>query len=51
LSVIGVGSAENPRKVQWSVGKKIVVAMLMTIPVTMIISGVVYLVIALPAGG
>jgi PiT family inorganic phosphate transporter len=51
LSVIGVGSAESPRKVQWSVGKKIVVAMLMTIPVTMIISGVVYLVIAIPAGG
>ena len=51
LSVIGVGSADNPRKVRWSVGKEIVAAFLITIPVTMIISGVVYLVLALPSGG
>jgi PiT family inorganic phosphate transporter len=51
LSLIGVGSAENPRKVRWSVGKDIVAAFLITIPITMIISGVVYLVIAAPAGG
>ena len=51
LSLIGVGSAENPRKVRWSVGKEILAAFLITIPVTMIISGVVYLLLALPAGG
>ncbi|MCG7855133.1 MAG: inorganic phosphate transporter, partial [Methanoregulaceae archaeon] len=51
LSIIGVGSAENPRKVRWSVGKEIVAAFLITIPVTMIISGIIYLMITFPAGG
>jgi len=51
LSIIGVGSAENPRKVRWSVGKVIVAAFLITIPVTMIISGIIYLMITFPAGG
>lgn len=51
MSLIGVGSAENPRKVRWSVGKQILAAFLITIPVTMIISGIIYLVIAVPAGG
>ncbi len=51
MSLIGVGSAENPRKIQWSVGKGILAAFLVTIPVTMIISGGVYLVITVPAGG
>jgi len=51
LSIIGIGSAENPRKVRWSVGKEIVAAFLITIPVTMIISGIIYLMITFPAGG
>jgi PiT family inorganic phosphate transporter len=38
MSVIGVGAAENPRKIQWSVGKEILVAMVLTIPATMILS-------------
>ncbi|HON82387.1 MAG TPA: inorganic phosphate transporter [Methanoregulaceae archaeon] len=45
LSLIGVGSAENPRKIQWSVGKDIVASFLIIIPATMIVSGVIYLVI------
>jgi PiT family inorganic phosphate transporter len=50
LSLMGVGSAENPRKVRWSVGKEILAAFLITIPVTMIISGIVYQVLMIPSG-
>lgn len=46
-SVLGVGMAENPKKVQWSVGRDIIIAMLVTIPVTILISGVVYLLISI----
>lgn len=49
-SVLGVGLAENPKKVQWSVGRDIIIAMLVTIPVTMLISGIVYHLISLLAG-
>ncbi|MDN7024567.1 inorganic phosphate transporter [Methanoculleus sp. FWC-SCC1] len=45
-SVIGVGAAENPRKVRWSVGREIVIAMVMTIPVTMVIAGALYFIIS-----
>lgn len=45
-SVIGVGVAENSKKVQWTVGRDIIIAMIVTIPVTIIISGVIYLVIS-----
>ncbi|ADN36714.1 phosphate transporter [Methanolacinia petrolearia DSM 11571] len=41
-SIIGVGAAENPKKVKWSTGRDIVTAMIMTIPVTMVISGTIY---------
>ncbi|MFA4860028.1 anion permease [Methanoregula sp.] len=44
MSVLGVGAAENPRKVKWDVGKHILIAMAVTIPVTMLISGILYLV-------
>lgn len=37
-SVIGVGAAENIKKVKWSVGEEIVLVMLVTIPVTMVLS-------------
>jgi PiT family inorganic phosphate transporter len=46
MSVLGVGAAENPRKVKWAVGRDIVIAMVITIPVTMALSGIVYLGIA-----
>ena len=50
MSVIGVGVAENPRKVKWSVGTHILIAMLCTIPVTMVISAALYSVITLGTG-
>jgi PiT family inorganic phosphate transporter len=42
MSVLGVGAAENPRKVTWSVGTHILIAMIVTIPATMLISAVLY---------
>jgi PiT family inorganic phosphate transporter len=42
MSVIGVGAAENPKKVKWSIGTHILIAMLVTIPSTMLISAVLY---------
>ena len=45
MSVLGVGAAENPRKVTWDVGRHILTAMVVTIPVTMVISGVLYLIL------
>lgn len=41
-SVLGVGYAKNPLKVQWSVGRDIIIAMILTIPVAMIISATLY---------
>lgn len=49
-SVLGVGAAENPKKVRWSVGKSIVTAMLLTIPVTMLLAGGLYLVLSSVTG-
>jgi PiT family inorganic phosphate transporter len=45
MSVLGVGAAENPRKVKWEVGKHILIAMVITIPATMIIAGALYLIL------
>jgi PiT family inorganic phosphate transporter len=45
MSVLGVGAAENPRKVKWVVGRQILVAMGITIPATMLIAGIVYVII------
>jgi PiT family inorganic phosphate transporter len=50
ISVLGVGAAENPKKVAWSVGWNIVIAMLMTIPVTMGIGAAIYFATALVTG-
>jgi PiT family inorganic phosphate transporter len=44
MSVLGVGAAENPRKVKWEVGKHILIAMAVTIPITMLISASLYLI-------
>ncbi|WP_321508432.1 inorganic phosphate transporter [uncultured Methanoregula sp.] len=46
MSVLGVGAAENPRKVKWEVGRHILVAMAVTIPVTMLIAAGLYLIVA-----
>jgi PiT family inorganic phosphate transporter len=45
-SVIGVGAAENPRRMQWSVGKDILVAIILTIPSTIVLTAGIYLLIA-----
>lgn len=50
MSVIGVGAAENPKKVKWSVGTHILIAMIITIPVTMLISAVLYRIFSLLIG-
>jgi PiT family inorganic phosphate transporter len=50
MSVIDVGAAENPRKVKWSAGTHILIAMIITIPVTMLISAVLYLIISPSTG-
>ena len=46
MSVLGVGAAENPRKVKWDVGHHILLAMVITIPAAVFISGIVYLIVA-----
>jgi len=37
-SVIGIGVAENPKKVHWQVGREILVVMALTIPATLLIA-------------
>lgn len=46
ISVLGVGAAENPRKVKWDVGKHILSAMVVTLPATMLTAGILYLAIS-----
>jgi PiT family inorganic phosphate transporter len=46
MSVLGVGAAENPRKVKWEVGKHILVASVVTIPLTMVIALIMYWLVA-----
>ncbi len=50
MSVLGVGVAENPRKVKWEVGRHILAAMFVTIPATVFISAIVYVIIAFLTG-
>lgn len=45
-SVLGVGAAENARRVKWSVGKDILIAMLLTIPMTTLASALMYTIIS-----
>ncbi|MBN1167305.1 MAG: inorganic phosphate transporter [Methanospirillaceae archaeon] len=42
-SILGVGAAQNLRKVQWSVGTDIIFAMIITIPVTMLLAAGMYI--------
>lgn len=51
MSVLGVGAAENPRKVKWEVGIHILVAMFVTIPATMMMSGILFLILYPIIGG
>jgi len=46
MSVLGVGAAENPRKVTWDVAWHILTAMLVTIPATMIIAGFLFVILS-----
>jgi PiT family inorganic phosphate transporter len=50
MSVLGVGAAENPKKVKWSVGKHILISMAITIVITMAIAAALFLIIAPFAG-
>ncbi len=50
-SVLGVGAAENARRVKWSVGKDILIAMLVTIPLTTLAAALIYTIIAPFTGG
>ncbi|MDI6720120.1 MAG: inorganic phosphate transporter [Methanomicrobiales archaeon] len=45
-SVLGVGAAENPRRVRWSVGRDIVASMLLTLPATALLTAFMYWLIA-----
>ena len=51
LSVLGVGAAENPKKVHWAVARDIVTAMLMTIPVTLVLAAAIWYAVTLLRGG
>lgn len=44
-SIMGVGVAENAKMVQWSVGKEILVAFLITVPAAMALSAILYYII------
>ncbi len=49
-SVIGVGAAENPRRLNWSAANEVVIAMLITIPATAALAALVVLLVAPFAG-
>jgi PiT family inorganic phosphate transporter len=46
-----VGAAENPKKMRWTVGRQIVISLLVTIPATMVLGGAISLVITHIPGG
>lgn len=49
-SIIGVGAAENPRRLNWSAAEAVVIAMLITIPATAALAAFVMFLIAPFAG-
>ncbi|HIH03197.1 MAG TPA: inorganic phosphate transporter [Methanoregulaceae archaeon] len=49
-SVIGVGAAENPRRLNWRAADAVVIAMITTIPATAALAAVVVLIVAPFAG-
>ena len=46
-SVIGVGTGENAKMVQWSVGKHMVVSWFLTIPAAALLSSLVFIILKL----
>ena len=44
-SVIGVGTAENPRRLNWHAADEVVITMLTTIPVTAVLAAIVVLIV------
>jgi PiT family inorganic phosphate transporter len=50
-SILGVGAGENPLKMRWTVGRQIVVSLLVTIPATMVLAAAIYLIITHIPGG
>lgn len=51
LSVLGVGAAENPKKVHWTVARDILTAILMTIPVTLVLAAAIWYAVSSLVGG
>lgn len=49
-SVIGVGAAENPRRLNWGAVDEVAIAMLTTIPVTAVLAAIVVLIVRSLAG-
>lgn len=45
MSVIGVGAAENPRNVRWDVGKSVMFSIILTLPVTMLLSAGIFILV------
>jgi inorganic phosphate transporter, PiT family len=44
-SIIGVGAADNARMVQWSIGRQMIESWLLTIPMTALISGLIFIIL------
>jgi inorganic phosphate transporter, PiT family len=44
-SIIGVGAADNARMVGWKVGRDMVISWLLTMPLTAVISGLIYIIL------
>lgn len=50
-SILGVGAAQNPKKMRWTVGRQIVISLLVTIPATMALGAAISLIVIHIAGG
>lgn len=46
-SVMGVGTEKTPKAVNWAVSKKIIVAWIITIPISALIGGIIYILLRL----
>lgn len=44
-SVIGVGTAENPRRLNWGSAREVVIAMILTVPATAVLAALVMLIV------
>ena len=50
-SILGVGAAQNPQKMRWTVGRQILISLLATIPSTMVLGGAISLIVTRILGG